>query len=173
MERLKFIRLDYVVPLAYKVCKKVTISKLLKGYTSNVSQAGVLCNIKDKVHKNDILWLSFDRTTLNICEDLDRRTLIYQNGIVGKVVRIEPKNDGTYDIGIQFITREEKNLTNIYPKIYFLQKQDKGLPEEVEEEEEEGQPEEKTEENKEQEVDQEKLGGKRRGRARGRRILTF
>jgi hypothetical protein len=119
-EHRKFIRLDYVTPLAYKVCKKKTIVKLLKGYTSDVSEAGLLCNIKYKPKKGDILWLSFDRATLLICEDLEKRSFIYQSGIIGKVVRISPKSDGSYDAGIQFLTREENNLTHIYPKIHFL-----------------------------------------------------
>lgn len=123
IERRKFVRLDYLAPLAYKVCKKSTISKLLKGYTSNISQSGMLCNIKDKVKKNDIMWFSFNRDTLGICTDLETRSLIYQNGIIGKVVRAKHKRNGSYDVGIQFITREEKNLTNIYPKVYFLEKQ--------------------------------------------------
>jgi c-di-GMP-binding flagellar brake protein YcgR len=124
-ERRQFLRLDYVTPLAYKVCKKKTLSILLQGYTSNISQSGLLCNIKEPVNKNDILWVSFDRTTLNVCEDLEKRSLIYQNGIIGKVVRAQHKKDGSYNVGIQFITREEKNLTNIYPKIYFLQSEQK------------------------------------------------
>jgi len=125
-ERRKFVRLDYVTPLAYKVCKQDTITKLLQGYTSNVSQAGLFCNMQEEVKKNDILWLSFDRDTLTICESLEKRSLIYQNGIVGKVVRIETKKDGNYSVGIKFVTREEKNLTNIYPKVYFLEKRKKG-----------------------------------------------
>jgi hypothetical protein len=119
-ERRSFVRLDYVAPFACKVCKKQTISKLLEGYTTDVSQGGLLCNIKDKVKKGDILWLSFDRSTLGICEGIDKRSLIYQNGIIGKVVRIEDKKNNSFDVGIQFITREEKNSTNIYPKIHFL-----------------------------------------------------
>lgn len=122
-ERRKFIRLDYATPLGYKVCKQETLMKLLEGYISNVSEAGVLCNIKDKVNKDDILWLSFDRATLTICEEIEKRALIYQNGIIGKVVRIEPKDLGAYDIGVQFITREEENLTHIYPKVHFLKKE--------------------------------------------------
>lgn len=124
-ERRKFVRLKFSVPLAYKVCKKKTISKLLQGYTSNISQVGLLCNIKERIHKNDLLWLAFDRTTLAICEQLEKESFIYQNGIIGKVARIERKKNGTYDIGIQFITRKEKHLTYIYPKIYFLKKEDK------------------------------------------------
>lgn len=127
-ERRQFIRLDFVTPIAYKVCKEKTISKLLQGYTADISQGGLLCNIKEKVNKDDILWISFDRDTLDICQDLEKRCLIYQKGVIGKVVRVEPRFDGTYNIGIQFITREEKNLTNIYPKVYFLEKQLKENP---------------------------------------------
>lgn len=133
-ERRQFLRLDFVSPLAYKVCKKKTISKILQGYTSNISQAGLLCNIKEKIKKGDILWLSFDRNTLNICENLEKRSLIYQNGIIGKVVRIKPKKNHTFNVGIQFITREEKNSTHIYPKIYFLKNQKGFLQDETEEE---------------------------------------
>jgi hypothetical protein len=71
------------------------------------------------------LWLSFDRDTLHICGETEKRSLIYQNGVIGKVVRSEQKTDGTYDIGIKFLTREEKNLTYIYPKSYFVDKQKK------------------------------------------------
>ena len=123
-ERRKFVRLNYLTPLAYKVCKKSTISKILKGYTSNISQSGLLCNIKDKVKKDDVMWISFNRDMLGICTDLETRSLIYQNGIIGKVIRTKHKRNGSYDVGIQFITREEKNLTNIYPKVYFLEKQE-------------------------------------------------
>ena len=107
-ERRKFIRLNYVKPLAYKICKKETIDKLLQGYTANVSESGLLCTIQDKINPDDILWLCFDRDTLTICQDLERRSLIYQNGIIGKVVRINPVEDGSCEVGVQFITREEK-----------------------------------------------------------------
>ena len=120
LERRQFIRLDYTVPLAFKVCKSNTLSKILEGYTADISERGLLCRLKDKVNKDDILWLSFDRATLSICEDIEKKSLIYQNGVVGKVVRIQPQQDDTYSVGIQFITREEKNLTHIYPKIHFL-----------------------------------------------------
>lgn len=120
-ERREFTRLNYAQPIAYKVCNKDTISKIMEGYIADISQAGLLCNLKDKVSMEDILWLSFDRATLVIYEELENRSLIYQNGIVGKVVRIEPKEDSTYDVGIKFITRQEKNLTNIYPRVKFLE----------------------------------------------------
>lgn len=122
-ERRESARFDYAVPLGCKVCKKETISKLLEGYTANISSAGLLCNIKEKVSKDDILWLAFDRQTLDICEELEKRAFIYQNGIIGKVVRIQPKELDTYDVGIRFITREEQDSSNIYPKVHFLIKE--------------------------------------------------
>ena len=125
-ERRDFMRLDCRTPLAYKVCREETIEKLLQGYTADISQSGLLCNIKDRVNKDDILWLSFDRGTLNIFEEIERKSLIYQNGIIGKVVRIEQRNDDTYNVGVQFITREEKNSTNIYPRFHFIEQQLEG-----------------------------------------------
>lgn len=113
-ERREFIRLDYVQPLAYKVCNKDTVSKLLQGYTVNVSNTGLLCNIKDKVQAEDILWLSFDRDTLSICAEVEKRSLIYQNGIIGKVVWAQQKEDNTYNVGIHFITRQEKILESLH-----------------------------------------------------------
>ena len=113
-ERREFIRLDYAAPLAFKVCSKETISRLLQGYTSNVSEAGMLCNIKHPVNPEDILWLSFDRGILTICEELEKRVLIYQNGIIGKVVRVEAKGFDNFDVGIKFLTRGERNWNNEY-----------------------------------------------------------
>ncbi len=148
-ERRQFIRLEHSAPLALKVCKEKTISNLLEGYTADISQAGLLCNVNEKVDKGDILWLSFDRSTLSICEEMEKRSFIYQNGVIGKVARVEKKDNGSYDVGVQFITREEKNLTNIYPKIHFLE-QGYALSddEEAEEELEAPQPQEEKQEEK-------------------------
>jgi hypothetical protein len=122
LERRQFLRLDYATPLACKVCKKETIDILLKGYTSNISESGLLCNIKERVNKDDILWLSFDRSVLDICSELEKKVFIYQNGIIGKVVRVMPSDEGVYDLGIRFITREEQNSTHIYPIVHFFEK---------------------------------------------------
>jgi len=122
-DRREFLRLEYAMPLAYKVCKQETISKLLEGYTVNISEAGLLCNIKDKVNLEDILWLSFDKGILIVCEEIESRSLIYQNGVIGKVVRIQENKNGTFAVGVKFLIREEKNLTNIYPRIHFQETQ--------------------------------------------------
>ncbi|MDD5116746.1 MAG: PilZ domain-containing protein [Candidatus Omnitrophica bacterium] len=121
-ERRHYTRLEYSTPLGFKVCNKETISKLCAGYSMNISQSGISCSIREKVNTDDILWISFDRATLDFCKDLEKRVLIYQNGIIGNVTRVEPEEPGTYCIGVRFITREEKNSNNIYPKIYFFEK---------------------------------------------------
>lgn len=72
-ERRKFVRLNYTTPINCKVCKKKTLSNLFKGYTVNVSEIGLLCNIRERVKRNDILWLSFDRGTLSFCEDIEKK----------------------------------------------------------------------------------------------------
>lgn len=124
-ERRQFVRLEYVTPLDFKVCKPEIIAKLLKGYTSDISQKGILCSIKQKVNPGDILWLSFDKATLVFCEELEKDSFIYQSGIIGKAVRIEEKENGAFHVGVQFLTRQDKYDTHIYPKIHFLDMQDK------------------------------------------------
>jgi len=119
-ERREFTRIEYAVPLAYKICNQDTVSKLLQGYTSDVSRSGLFCKIGERLNKDDIIWLSFDRAVLNICQDLEKRVFIYQNGIIGKVARIETSPEGVFGVGVHFITREEKNNTNIFPKVHFL-----------------------------------------------------
>ena len=122
-ERRRFIRLDYTAPLAYKVCKRSTINQILKGYSVNISQSGMLCKLREKVRKGDIIWLAFDKNALSVCKEIEKSCFIYQNGIIGKVVRVERKKfNNAFCVGVQFITPEEINLTNIYPKVHFLEK---------------------------------------------------
>ena len=123
-ERREFARLPYSKPLAYKVCKQETLSMLLEGYTVNVSQAGLLCNIKEKVNLEDILWLSFDKSVLIICSEMERKSLIYQNGVIGKVVRVDVNDNQTYDIGIKFITRVENDENKIGVRISKLKNEE-------------------------------------------------
>ena len=122
-ERRQSPRVDHATPLDYKICKEETIKKLLCGYTANVSAEGISCHLKDNVSLNDILWLSFDHETLECCAQIEKNALIYQNGIIGKVVRVTLGEPGVFMVGIQFLTREEMNSTHIYPKIHFLMKE--------------------------------------------------
>jgi hypothetical protein len=119
-------RFDCMTPLAYKVCSQETLSKLFKGYTVNVSESGLLCNIRDNVSLEDVIWLSFNKSVLELCAEIDKHSFFYQNGVVGKVVRVEHRDDGSYNVGIHFITREEQNLTHIYSNFHFIEENEKG-----------------------------------------------
>jgi len=119
-EKREYARLPFSKPLAYKVCKQETLSKLLEGYTVNISTAGLLCNINDRVDLEDILWLSFDKSVLIICSEMERKSLIYQNGVIGKVMRIDEGENQTYDVGIKFITRVENDSPEIRSRIFLL-----------------------------------------------------
>ena len=120
-EKREYVRLEYSKPLAYKVCKQETLTKIFEGYTVNVSQIGLLCNLKDKVKIDDILWLSFDRNILIICKEVEKRSMIYQNGVIGKVVRVNNDPNGSFDVGVKFLTREEKELPDVKTSINFLE----------------------------------------------------
>jgi len=113
-EHRKFIRLEFVTPITCKVCKQETITKLFNGYSVNISEAGILCKIKEIVNTGDIIWLSFDKTTLTICENVEKRCFIYQSGIIGKVVRTQLVEDSLNSVAVQFFTREEMTPSAFY-----------------------------------------------------------
>lgn len=121
-ERRDSERLEFSTPLGYKICKRETVDKLLKGYSVDISCSGLLCSIKEKVNKDDLLWLSFSRDTLDFCKELEKRVFIYQNGIIGNVTRVDLDAQGAYNVGIKFIVREEKELGNIYSEVHFLKR---------------------------------------------------
>lgn len=118
-ERRQFVRLPYRTPLQYKVCKEETIKKLMSGYTEDISQSGLLCNIKESVPADSVLWLLLDMGMLNVCAEIEKKSIILQHGVLGRVVRSYPKKDGSFDVGLQFLTREEPADRNLFRKIYI------------------------------------------------------
>jgi len=123
-DRREHERFDCMTPLAYKICNQETLSKLFQGYTVNVSESGLLCSIHDNVKLEDVMWLSFNKSVLELCASMDKHSFFYQNGIIGKVVRISDKEDGTHEVGIHFITREEQNFVNTHANTRFIKDND-------------------------------------------------
>lgn len=113
-ERREFIRLSYSRPLMYKICKRSTLSKLMQGYTHNISCSGLMCNLQDKVPHDSVLWLKLDQAALDLCQEIEQRSVIIQHGVLGKVVWEHKKDDDSYDIGVCFVTREEKHVPDIF-----------------------------------------------------------
>jgi hypothetical protein len=107
-ERREFVRLSYRAPLMYKVCKQTTISRIMEGYTRNISKAGLMCNIKGLVPKDCTLWLKLDLGALSMCKEIEKGCVILQQGILGKVAWLSKLEDESCDVGVRFITRKEK-----------------------------------------------------------------
>ncbi|MEK6715418.1 MAG: PilZ domain-containing protein [Candidatus Omnitrophota bacterium] len=118
-ERRQFIRLPYRSPLKYKVCKEETIKKLMFGYSENISQSGLLCNIKEPVSVDSVLWLALDMGMLSICADIEKNAIILQHGVLGRVVRTYQKKDGSFDVGVRFLIRNELGSRDLFEKVYL------------------------------------------------------
>ena len=56
--------------------------------------------------------MDLDLRTLKICREIEDRALIVNNGLVGKVVRVE-EGEKNYDIGVCFLTQEEKDSREV------------------------------------------------------------
>jgi len=111
-EKRDFLRLIYETPLMYKACKKKTFSQLMYGYTHDISQSGLMCNLKNRVPITSIVWFQLDMGALSMCKEIEKRCAIIQHGILGKVVWTNRKENKSYDVGVRFITREEKKTEN-------------------------------------------------------------
>ncbi len=107
-ERRAVVRVTCQTPLTFKVCKEETISKIMEGYTHDISPDGLRCTITEKVPMGCTLWLRLDKDALGMCEEIERKAVILQQGILGKVIWIDKQKNNSYDVGLQFVTREEK-----------------------------------------------------------------
>ena len=111
-ERRSVVRVVCQTPLAFKICKDETISKIMEGYTQDISPDGVRCIIAANVPVGCTLWLKLDKDAIIMCEEIEKRTVVLQQGILGKVVWIEKQRDNKFEVGLQFLVREEKSRNN-------------------------------------------------------------
>ena len=81
----------------------------MHGYTQNISQSGLMCTLNSVVPKDSTLWLKLDSGALNLCSEMEKRCVILQQGILGKIAWLKKNKDKSVDIGVRFLTREEKH----------------------------------------------------------------
>ncbi len=79
----------------------------MEGYTRDISKDGVRCSIPERIPVGCTLWLQLDRDALMMCEEIEKKAVILQHGILGKVVWVEKQKEN-FEIGLQFLIREEK-----------------------------------------------------------------
>ena len=111
-ERREFFRVPYATSLKYKAYNESSTSATVQ----NVSQSGILFQTEQEPPKlSSIVWLNLDMRTLKICQEIESRALIFNNGILGKVVRVEEDADSekSYDIGVCFLRKDQGNTDGV------------------------------------------------------------
>ena len=122
-DRREFFRLNFTTPLefkSYSLTKTAPKSQISqpssKAVSQNISQSGILFQTGENPPQlSSILWMHLDFRTLNICQEIEKRALIFNNGVLGKVVRVEedPENNRLYDIGVCFLTQDQRHSKEI------------------------------------------------------------
>jgi hypothetical protein len=121
-ERREFFRLNFTTPVRFKTCDIKTLQKdipaadSLEGSARNISQAGILFQTESRPPQlSSILWMNLDMRTLKICQEIESKALIFNNGVLGKVVRVEEgaDNDSAYDIGVCFLRKDQKDSKEV------------------------------------------------------------
>ena len=130
-ERREFFRLNYKTPIRFKSYETKEIQKTaklvgpLEGSTRNISQNGVLFQTEENPPQlSSIVWMDLDMRTLKICQEIEAKALIFNHGVLGKVVRVEEDSDNrnTYDVGVCFLRKDQKDTQQVRDALGFLNK---------------------------------------------------
>ncbi|MFA6321426.1 MAG: PilZ domain-containing protein [Candidatus Omnitrophota bacterium] len=84
-----------------------TVSNLEKAVTKDLSASGMLFTSEYPPRLSSIIVLDVDYRTSRLCEEIEGHALILNNKLLGKVVRIEDNDNGSYDIGVAFIRKSD------------------------------------------------------------------
>ena len=114
--RREFFRLKFSAPVrfkAYNVGHSNRSSSETAGVSQNISQSGILFQTSENPPQlSSILWMDLDLRTVKICQEIEEHALILNNGLLGKVVRVE-EGQKNYDIGVCFLTQEQKDSSEV------------------------------------------------------------
>ena len=113
-ERREFFRINFATPLKFKSYSRLVTDspKEAKGTSQNISQSGILFQMENNPPQlSSVVWMALDIRTLKICQEIENRALIFNNGVLGRVVRVEEdlENRHVYDVGICFIKKSQKD----------------------------------------------------------------
>ncbi len=115
VEKREFFRLDFTAGLEFKSYQPEEGLES-KAMVQNVSQSGVLFSTQSSPPAiSSILWMNMDIRTLKICQEIENRALIFNKGLLGKVVRVEEdaRTGKSYDVGVCFLTRDQQNSRDV------------------------------------------------------------
>ncbi|MFA5143533.1 MAG: PilZ domain-containing protein [Candidatus Omnitrophota bacterium] len=108
-DKREFFRYRHEGPALFKEVSKSnnTVSDTAQAITRNLSASGMLFTSQYPPRLSSIIILEIDYRTTRLCEEIENRALILNNKLLGKVVRIEDNDNGSYDIGIAFVKKSE------------------------------------------------------------------
>ncbi len=118
-EKREFLRYDYNKAIRYSTIttgeNKSFVSRLLTAVSENLSAAGILFTAKagELPEIASLLILDLDYKIANVCQEIEKRALIINNKLIGKVVRIEDNEDGTCGIGVAFVKQSDPISKNV------------------------------------------------------------
>ena len=109
-DRRQFFRVPYTSTLQYKAyADKATTAK-----AQNISESGILFQTENEPPKlSSIVWLNLDIRTMKICQEIESKALIFNNGILGKVVRVEEDSNKSYDVGVAFLRKDQRDAAGV------------------------------------------------------------
>lgn len=109
-DRREYFRLDFRHPVKFRMIEEEGSGSVRLGTTANVSETGVLFASSVLPKISSILWMDMDLRTLKICKEIERRAVVYQKGLLGRVVRLEEDAaGGRYNVGVCFVTQDTSN----------------------------------------------------------------
>ena len=113
-ERREFFRFDYKKSMHYSMVSSPkdtgTIASLINAVSKNLSASGILfvANASEVPEISSLIMLDVDYKTANICHEIEKRALIKNNKLLGRVMRIEDNGDGTCGVGVAFVTKSNR-----------------------------------------------------------------
>lgn len=122
-ERREYFRINFASPLHYqsysisknpRLANNNTPGEIVR--THDISESGVMFKTElEPPQISSVLWMNMDIRTLRICKEIEQKALVCNNGILGRVVRVEEdlSNDCYYDVGVCFLTREDQETPEI------------------------------------------------------------
>ena len=125
-EKRDFFRINFETPVEFNECAGSAVRVLpTKARAQNISQSGIMFQTDENPPQlSSVLWMNLDIRTLRICQEIEKRALIFNNGLLGRVVRVEENPaDEVYDVGVCFLTRDQKETPEVKQILAELSKQ--------------------------------------------------
>ncbi len=114
-DRREYFRINFKTAVEFRVYPSKS-PQVQNGSCQNISQSGILFQTENKPPQlSSLVWMGLDIRTLSICKEIEKKALILNNGLVGKVVRVEEDadNEKLYEVGICFLTQDQKDSREV------------------------------------------------------------